>query len=216
MRISYYLSRLIDIIAIIAYPLFKILHHKSDSYSYWYSIKIRLYSKIMCKNFNCDDVLFRGTDNIICGYDLIKIGSNTIFGKSLILTAYGDTSNNGKPIIKIGNGCNFGDYNHITSTNGVYIGNNVLTGRWVTITDNSHGDIKFDSLLVDPSKRKMVSKGKTCIGDRVWIGDKVTILPGISIGEGSIIGANCVVSKNVPPYCVCVGASARIVKKINS
>ena len=216
MFITRLLSFIIDLGIILTYPIYRIFYRKNDSNSYVYSLKIRIYSKIMCKNLNCKNVIFRDKVNIICGYNKIKIGTDTTFGKSLILTALGDKKNINDTIIQIGNNCNFGDYNHITSIKGIYIGNSVLTGRWVTITDNSHGEIIFDQLLLDPSKRKLVSKGCVHIGDRVWIGDKVTILPGVSIGEGSVIGSNCVVSKNVPPYSVCVGASSRIIKHVTS
>ena len=37
------------------------------------------------------------------------------------------------PKLTIGSNCNFGAYNYITCTNEVTIGNNVLTGKWVTI-----------------------------------------------------------------------------------
>lgn len=45
------------------------------------------------------------------------------------------------PELTIGSHCNFGAYNHITCTNRITIGDNLLTGKWVTITDNSHGGI---------------------------------------------------------------------------
>ncbi len=50
------------------------------------------------------------------------------------------------------------------------------------------------------------------IGHDVWIGHGVTVLAGVSIGNGAAIGAGAVVSKNVPPYAVAVGVSARVVR----
>ncbi len=55
-------------------------------------------------------------------------------------------------------------------------------------------------------------KGNVTIGSDVWIGAGATILPGVSIGHGSVIGAKAVVTKNVPPYAVCVGNPAKIIK----
>jgi len=50
--------------------------------------------------------------------------------------------------------------------------------------------------------------GKVQIGDFATIGTNATILPLIQIGEGAIIGAGSVVTKNVPPYSVVMGAPA--------
>lgn len=143
----------------------------------------------------------------------ITIGNFTKFGKNSVLTAWPYFNGQSfQPSISIGCGCNFGDYIHITCVNGIKIGNNLLTGRNVTITDNSHGDTSMDDLMLAPSQRKIKSKGKVFIGNNVWLGDKVVVLPGVSIGDGAVIGANCVVSKDVPDYCIAVGNPMRLKK----
>ena len=38
---------------------------------------------------------------------------------------------------------------------------------------------------------------------------------GASVGKHCVIGANAVVTKDVPDYCVAVGAPAKIIKKYN-
>lgn len=95
------------------------------------------------------------------------------------------------------------------------IGDNCLTGKWVTITDNSHGETDYDSLLLPPNKRNITSKGPIVVGNNVWIGDKATILPGVTIGDGAVIAANAVVTKDVPAYCVVGGNPAKIIKNNN-
>ena len=37
--------------------------------------------------------------------------------------------------------------------------------------------------------------------------------PGVTIGKNSVIGANSVVTKDIPDYCVAVGAPAKVIKK---
>lgn len=46
----------------------------------------------------------------------------------------------------------------------------------------------------------------------VWIGMNVTLLSGVTIGRGSTIAAGAVVSKSMPPYCVCGGVPAKFIK----
>lgn len=48
----------------------------------------------------------------------------------------------------------------------------------------------------------------------VLIGAHATILAGVTIGEGSIIAAIAIVTKDVGPYSVVMGAPAKIIKKI--
>ena len=117
------------------------------------------------------------------------------------------------PKIKIGKNCLIGEYNHITSCNEISIGDYVLTGRWVTITDNSHGDISFEALQIPPKWRELKSKGSVIIGNNVWVGDKVTILPNVTVGDNAIIAANSVVTHDVPLNTVVAGNPAKIVKQ---
>lgn len=151
------------------------------------------------------------------GGKYISIGNYTGFNHDLTLTAW-DRFNAASgvqiftPEIKIGNYCNFGAYNHISACNSISIGNGVLTGKWVTIVDNSHGDTDFETLQIRPLCRKIVSKGPVIIGNNVWIGDKATILPNVTIGEGAVIAANSVVTKNVPAYSVVAGIPAKVIR----
>lgn len=115
------------------------------------------------------------------------------------------------PCVTIGKNVIIGPCCHITSINGITIGNHTLIGKWVTITDNAHGSTP--ELSTPPILRPLTSKGKVTIGRNVWIGDKATILPGITIGDGAIIGANAVVTHDVPPLSVAVGNPARIIEK---
>jgi acetyltransferase-like isoleucine patch superfamily enzyme len=46
----------------------------------------------------------------------------------------------------------------------------------------------------------------------VWIGCNVTLLSGVTIGRGTTVAAGAVVSKSMPPYCVCGGVPAKVIK----
>ena len=157
--------------------------------------------------------------------EYICVGENTGFGNWIFLTAWNTFHcvEDGKEVIqrlqpdmRIGEECHFGAFNHITCSNKIHIGNRLLTGKWVTITDNSHGTTDLGSLQLDPIKRPIYSKGPVMIGDNVWIGDKATILPGVTIGDGAVIAANSVVTKDVPAYCVAAGNPAQIIRNNES
>lgn len=156
------------------------------------------------------NVSFEGR-NVIIGGEYISIGKNSTFQRGLYLTAWNRYNEQRFcPKIRIGKNCDFGAFNHITCINEIVIGNGVLTGKWVTISDNNHGDTSIDNLHLRPKDRPVISKGKVIIGNNVFIGDKATVLSGVVIGEGSVIGANCVVAKNVPPYSIVVGNPSKI------
>lgn len=48
------------------------------------------------------------------------------------------------------------------------------------------------------------------IGNDVWIGSDARILEGVTIGDGAVVAAGAVVTKDVPPYAIVGGVSAKI------
>lgn len=50
------------------------------------------------------------------------------------------------------------------------------------------------------------------IGNDVWIASDVKLLEGIKIGDGAIVAAGSVVTKNIPPYSICGGVPAKIIR----
>lgn len=154
------------------------------------------------------------TIDFLQGPGRIVIGEKTCFGKGVYLTAWAEHArDNTDTLIKIGSNCCFGAYNHITATNCIEVGDNCLTGKWVTISDNNHGDCIPQTLELPPICRKVISKGPVVIGKNVWIGDKATILSGVTIGDGAVIAANSVVTHDVPAHCVAAGNPALIRNK---
>ena len=145
----------------------------------------------------------------------IAIGDDTIIQRHSILgcwTSYHDQTFS--PSITIGNNCNIGEYCHITAINKIVIGDGLLTGRFVLISDNSHGGLSQEEAVIPPAARKLVSKGPVIIGNNVWIGDKATILAGVHIGDNAIIAANAVVTEDVPAHTMVAGAPATVRKRL--
>ena len=54
------------------------------------------------------------------------------------------------------------------------------------------------------------------IKDGAHIGIGSIIMPGVTIGEGAVIGAGSVVTRDIPPHCVAVGAPAKVIKTFES
>ena len=159
---------------------------------------------------------FYAEQNIsVVGGEFISLGKNCIVHQQTDIYAFREVHGQKfTPRIVIGNDCNIGRNNKLTATNGIYLGNGVLTGGYVTIVDNNHGDIVAELMDIAPDSRRIVSKGPIEIGDNVWIGEKATILPGVKIGKGSVIAANAVVAHDVPAYSVAAGVPAKIIKTL--
>lgn len=149
--------------------------------------------------------------------DHVYIGENCAFDSYFCLGAR-SVAKNGEslliPEIRIGNNCNIGQFNHFTAVNKIVIGDNLLTGKFVLITDNSHGSSDYDQLHMHPSLRPVMTKGEVVIGNNVWLGDKVSVLSGVHIGNGCVVGANSVVTHDIPDYCIAVGIPAKVIKSL--
>lgn len=76
-------------------------------------------------------------------------------------------------------------------------------------------DIYFNSKHpgeINKTPNRERTKGDVIIGNDVWIGEDVFILSGVKIGDGCCIGARSVVTRDLPPYSICVGQPCKKVK----
>ena len=149
------------------------------------------------------------------GLKYISVGDKTLIDSGVQLTAW-DSHNGNRytPSIVIGDGCAIRENAHITAINSITIGNNLLTGTNVLITDNSHGMATHEQMKLPPTQRPLYSKGPVVIGNNVWLGNNVCVMSGVTIGDGAIIGANSVVTHDVPAYAVAAGIPAKVVKQL--
>ena len=139
--------------------------------------------------------------------EAIHIGNNFSAGRGLWLESV-----NGHGCLTIGNNVNMSDYVHIGAYTSVHIGDGVLLGSRVLISDHSHGSSPrhhgFD-FTVPPNQRPITSKGPVVIGLRVWLGDGVCVLSGVNVGDEAIVGANSIIVCDVPARTVWAGVPAR-------
>jgi len=123
-----------------------------------------------------------------------------------------------KIVLHVGNDVQINDYVHIAAIESITIKDRVLIASKVFITDHNHGSHGADNIhtspLIPPIDRALFSS-PVMIEEDVWIGEFVSILPGVTIGKGSIIGTMSVVTKDIPPYSIAVGAPAKVVKNYN-
>jgi acetyltransferase-like isoleucine patch superfamily enzyme len=175
---------------------------------YWYSLERRFYQ--------VGDNSYIEYPAVTSGERYITLGRNFQAFARLRLEAFDrHLGSIFHPEITIGDNVSMNYDCHIACITQIVIGNNVLMGSKVCITDHFHGEITKDALAIPPPLRKLVSKGPVTIEDNAWIGEGVVILPNVRIGQNSIVGANAVVTKDVPPNCVVGGVPARVIKRLS-
>lgn len=120
--------------------------------------------------------------------------------------------------ITLGEGTILSKYSIVTAKNKVTIGNNVLMGPKVFISDYNH-DYRDINLPINKQGLYNTNKdGKSSsvyIGDGSWIGTNVVIVGDIKIGNHCVIGANSTVVNDIPDYSVAVGNPAKVKKIYN-
>lgn len=145
----------------------------------------------------------------INGASNIWIGNKVIIEYKSWLAAV--SKSGGKAELIIEDGCTIGHFNHIYATKSVILHKNVLTADKVYISDNLHS---YENVNI-PIKNQPIKQIATVeIGEGSWIGENVCVL-GAKIGKNCVIGANSVVNRNIPDFCVAVGAPARVIKRYN-
>lgn len=137
----------------------------------------------------------------------IFIGNGCNIQYKTWLAAMPLTGDESKLIIE--DGCIIGHFNHIYATKSVILRKNVLTADKVYISDNLHG---YEDISMPIMQQPIIQNHSVEIGEGSWLGENVCVL-GAKIGKHCVIGANSVVTKDVPDYCVAVGAPAKVIKK---
>lgn len=161
-----------------------------------------------------------GAGSLIQGGAYISIGNNFKSGKMLWIEAVQSYGNQEyTPCIEIGDGVTCSQSVHIAAIVKVSIGDGVMFGSRIHVTDHAHGRYHGDEQdrpELAPGDRPLAFGGPVYIQRNVWLADGVIVLPGVTIGEGSIVGANSVVSRSLPPRVIAVGAPAVPIKRFDS
>lgn len=102
--------------------------------------------------------------------------------------------------------------NHLCSVwaapNGsITIGRDVLFGPGTSVIASNHG-FECGQLI----REQEGNDADIVIGNDVWLGASVVVTAGVSIGDGCVVGAGAVVTRDLPPYTICLGVPARVVR----
>ena len=116
----------------------------------------------------------------------IYLGPNVVIGPNATLSAL-----NAKFICK--------GHTAIAANLTVHTGDHArIPGMYMTSINESIKPAGYDSDVI--------------IEEDVWIGTNVTILCDVTIGRGVTVAAGAVVTKSMPPYCICGGVPAKVIK----
>jgi acetyltransferase-like isoleucine patch superfamily enzyme len=122
--------------------------------------------------------------------DFVFIGSHQelILGNHVHLASHASISGGGICVC-----CDF---------SGVSSGARILTG-----TDDFRGAGLTGPTV--PDRYRAVQRGKTVIGAHAVIGANSVVCPNVTVGEGCTVGAGAVVTRDLEPWGIYVGAPAR-------
>ena len=90
----------------------------------------------------------------------------------------------------------------------IRIGNNVRIAPFVQMIAANH---RFDDTS-RPITAQGLSHQPIVLGDDIWVAGRVMIMAGVTVGSGAILAAGAVVTKDVPPWAICGGVPAKILK----
>ena len=138
----------------------------------------------------------------------LTMGVGSKIGGFGLVSVSGTLRDLGRHII-IGDHVGIGDFAHIGGAGGVRIGDNTITGAYLSLHPENH-NFSSPQMLI---KEQGVTREGISIGADCWIGAKVTILDGTVVGNGCVIAAGAVVVGEFPDNVVIGGVPARILKQ---
>jgi maltose O-acetyltransferase len=91
----------------------------------------------------------------------------------------------------------------------IKIGDDVQIGPRVQLLTPTH------PLEPELRREKWEAAEPIAIGDNAWLGGGVVVCPGVTIGADTVVGAGAVVTRDLPPRVLAVGAPARVVRTLD-
>lgn len=178
--------------------LYRFIMHPVKTRPNWW---IRLFSFIYIKRGK-GSIIYRSVRKDLPPFNHFSLGSYSVVESYCCLNnAVGDLT--------------IGDYTRIGLHNTIIgpakIGSYVNLAQNITITGLNH-NFKDINERID---QQGVNTKEVIIEDDVWIGANCVILPGVKVGKHCVVAAGSVVSHSIPPYSICAGVPARVIKSYN-
>ncbi len=121
-------------------------------------------------------------------YGSSSIGENCVIGQNVMIG----------PDVSIGNGCKI--QNNVSLYKGIFIEDNVFCGPSCVFTN-----IKTPRAFIDRSNEFI----ETIVRKGASIGANATIVCGVELGKYCMVAAGALVTKNVKPYSLVMGAPSQ-------
>jgi acetyltransferase-like isoleucine patch superfamily enzyme len=166
-------------------------------------------------------VMARKTRHEDLAYGGVTMGSHCVIRSEAVIyrdVEIGDYVRTGHKVL-IREACRIGD--HVLVGTNVVIDNRTTIGSRVSIQSTVYiptGTTIEDRVFIGPNAvflndRYPVREATTLLAPRIrrgaTIGGNATILPGVTVGEGALVAAGAVVTRDVPPWHLAIGAPAR-------
>lgn len=123
-------------------------------------------------------------------------------------------------LVQGGRGLRIGSYVHIASFASITGGGSASIGAFTGISSGARlftgTDLADGSGLIGPripADVRAVKRSTLELGQHVFIGANTVVLPGLKLGAGAVVGAGSVVTSDLEPWTINVGAPARPVKQ---
>lgn len=142
---------------------------------------------VICRNFaQCADNVIITPPTRVGNYKNVYLGEKVCIGANAYISAL-----NAKFICK----------------------GNCAIAENLTVHTGNHARVvgTFVSDITESTKPKGLDED-VIVEEDVWIGCNVTLLSGVTIGRGSTVAAGAVVAKTMPPYCICGGVPAKVIR----
>lgn len=134
-------------------------------------------------------------------------GRNLLVKRNCFFHCGGLDWSKGEGKISVGDNCWFSENNVLYGAGEIEIGESTGTGPGVMIyssRDNYSREFATQPNIVHQF-------GKVKIGSYVRIFSNAIITPGVTISDGAVIGAGAIVTRDIPPWTIALGAPAQVI-----
>lgn len=146
----------------------------------------------------------------VIGWRWVKLGDRSLVSENTwIVINHRNQANRG---VIIRDDCHIGRNNFFSCGPSIELSSYVMTSVGCKFLGAGHviEDPREAYVYAPPSDGAPIRVGVNC-----WLGASVTVLGGVNIGHGSIIGANSLVTSDIPPFSIAVGAPCRVIKRFD-